>query len=106
MTPLYDVISTEPNYADRQIPKNQMKLAMCFGKSRHYRMDSIGLRHFKETAELGKVSATLVEQIVGDVKEQWESAADAALKELESVDCGSMSEIIINGFSKRLRGLL
>lgn len=106
MTPLYDGISTEPNYAGRQVSKNQMKMAMCFGKHRRYRMDSIGLRHFKETAELGKVPATLVEQIIEDVKEQWESAAEAAVSELESVDCGSMFEIIVNGFSKRLRGLL
>src|SRR5215831_15311440 len=51
LTPLYDIISTQPTFDARQIRKNQMKLAMSVGTRSHYVVDTIAPRHFLQTAE-------------------------------------------------------
>lgn len=49
-TPLYDVLSVEPNLAKRQIDRREMRLAMAVGDRRRYRVDEIAPRHFLQTA--------------------------------------------------------
>ena len=39
MTPLYDVMSAQPNVDAGEIPRNRMKLAMAVGDNRHYAID-------------------------------------------------------------------
>jgi HipA-like C-terminal domain len=46
LTPLYDVMSAQPNVDAGEIRHNAMKLAMAVGDSRHYVIDSIVPRHF------------------------------------------------------------
>jgi len=50
LTPLYDVMSAQPNVDAGEIRHNAMKLAMTVGDSRHYVIDSIMPRHFLQTA--------------------------------------------------------
>src|SRR3954468_9007151 len=59
MTPLYDVMSTQPNVDAGEIRHNRMKLAMAVGDNRHYTIDSIVPRHFLQTAAGAGVPAAL-----------------------------------------------
>lgn len=51
LTPLYDIVSTQPNFDARQTRRNQMKLAMSAGTKCHCVIDTITPRHFLQTAE-------------------------------------------------------
>jgi serine/threonine-protein kinase HipA len=55
LAPLYDVLSTQPSLDAGQIRRNQMKLAMAVGRSRHYVVHTIAARHFIETAQQSKL---------------------------------------------------
>ena len=50
LAPLYDVMSAQPNFDAKQIPKNKMKVAMAVGTKRHYVIDTIVGRHYAQTA--------------------------------------------------------
>ncbi len=55
LAPLYDVLSAQPSLDAGQIRRNQMKLAMALGTTRHYAIHTIAARHFIETAHLSKL---------------------------------------------------
>jgi serine/threonine-protein kinase HipA len=68
MTPLYDVMSIFPAVRKRQVAWQKGKLAMAVGRSRHYRLKEIALRHFEETATQVGFPATQLAKIVEDLK--------------------------------------
>lgn len=51
MTPLYDVLTTQPSLDSGQIPRRKFKLAMSVGSNNHYAVDEIVPRHFQQTAD-------------------------------------------------------
>jgi serine/threonine-protein kinase HipA len=80
-TPLYDILSVQP-FVDRGlISRNQFKLAMAVGESRHYRIDTIAVRHFLETAKAAGLPAFFVhEAIQSKISETEEALAKVALE--------------------------
>ena len=80
LTPLYDVLSAQPNVDARQLERKQMKLAMSVGKNNHYRIDEIQSRHFFQTGEAAGLSRSLVRNAAEDVAARM----DAALASLEA----------------------
>ena len=85
LTPLYDVMSAQPNYDARQIRRNQMKLAMAVGKGRHYVLDQIVPRHFVETAASAGIPPATVEAIFAELVDQAPKAVDGALRKLPRI---------------------
>jgi serine/threonine-protein kinase HipA len=82
MTPLYDVLTTQPSLDARQITQRQFKLAMSVGTSRHYGVKNIVPRHFVQTAEASHVGASVVRRIFEDIAgntERWLDAVIGAL---------------------------
>ncbi|GLK54177.1 serine/threonine-protein kinase HipA [Methylopila capsulata] len=69
MTPLYDVLTAQPTVDAGLITRNQFKLAMSAGKSRHYRIDTIAPRHFLETATEAGVGGSIMRAILDDLAE-------------------------------------
>ena len=67
LTPLYDVLSSQPSLDAGQIQRKQFKLAMSIGKNRHYLIHQVLPRHFMQTAEQGGISlksvATTIEEL-------------------------------------------
>ncbi|HUF71889.1 MAG TPA: type II toxin-antitoxin system HipA family toxin [Gammaproteobacteria bacterium] len=51
LTPLYDVMSAQHIYDNKQIQKKDFRLAMSVGKNKHYQLHGIQPRHFLQTAE-------------------------------------------------------
>ena len=82
LTPLYDVMSAQPNVDAGQIARNRMKLAMAVGTNRHYVIISIMPRHFLQTAAAAGVSATLVEGILDEIERGGAAAVETALNGL------------------------
>ncbi|HET8984283.1 MAG TPA: HipA domain-containing protein, partial [Trueperaceae bacterium] len=66
LTPLYDVLSLQPNVDALQVPRREFRVAMAVGDGRHYKVEEIMPRHFVQTAvaagvDQGRASEWLVE---------------------------------------------
>lgn len=80
LTPFYDVLTAQPSLEARQIEKRHMKLAMFAGDSRHYVLDRIAGRHFRQTAKRADVPDPLVDEAIQEIGER----AEAAMREVET----------------------
>ena len=81
-TPLYDVLSAAPAFKAGQIRKNALKLAMAVGDSRHYRLDIITPRHFRQSAEAARVDPRLVDEAAAELAEGMPGAVERAMTDL------------------------
>lgn len=67
MTPLYDVLSTQPNVDAGQVFAKKFKLSMSVGHRRHYAVQDIMPRHFLQTAALAGVGMPTMKTIFEDI---------------------------------------
>jgi serine/threonine-protein kinase HipA len=74
MTPIYDVLTSQPSLACRKVERKQMKLAMSVGDSRHYRIDEIKGRHFIQTAKRAGASEALARDALLEIVGSAETA--------------------------------
>ncbi|MEZ5998111.1 MAG: type II toxin-antitoxin system HipA family toxin [Hyphomonas sp.] len=79
MTPLYDIMSLQPNYAAKLLRKNEFRLAMAVGDSRHYGMESVLPHHFLEDAKAAGMAQDQVRETFGSLGEAAGSAFERAL---------------------------
>jgi serine/threonine-protein kinase HipA len=103
LTPLYDVMSAQPNVDAGEIRHNRMKLAMAVGDSRHYTIDSIVPRHFLQTAATAGVPASLVQGILDEIENDADRAIDAVVNDLPSGFPERIVSSVIEGVRRRLR---
>jgi serine/threonine-protein kinase HipA len=103
LTPLYDVMSAQPNVDAGEIRRNAMKLAMAVGDNRHYVIDSIMPRHFMQTAASAGVPASLVQGILYEIENDTDRAIDAAVSGLSPGFPERIVSSIIEGLRRRLR---
>jgi serine/threonine-protein kinase HipA len=103
LTPLYDVMSAQPNVDAGEIRHNAMKLAMAVGNSRHYTIDSIMPRHFLQTAASCGVPASLVQGILDEIENDTDRAIDAAVNGLPPGFPERIVSSVIEGVRRRLR---
>lgn len=103
LTPLYDVMSAQPNVDAGQIRKNRMKLAMAVGDKRHYVIDTILPRHFLQTAKRCGVPSAVVQDIFDEIADTAPSAIDSALAGLPKDFPEPIAESIIDGLHRRRR---
>ena len=64
LTPIYDVMSVYPAWCQKQIRRNQMKLAMAVGTRRHTKLYEIKGRHWLQMAKRCGFSVKTMEQIL------------------------------------------
>ncbi len=103
LTPLYDVMSSQPAMNAGQLRKNQFRLANAVGNNRHYVIDGIIPRHFIQSAENSGVPATVIEQICADLATSADAAIDQCLAALPDDFPAELAESIADGMRKRLR---
>lgn len=105
LAPLYDVLSADPLVATGQIQRKALKLSMAVGERRHYRMDEITGRHWRETAHAARIPKGLVEQTLEDLKKELPGALNSAIKESPPRVPSSVYEPIADAATLRLRRL-
>jgi serine/threonine-protein kinase HipA len=105
LTPLYDVLSSQPSLEGGQIQRRQFKLAMSIGKSRHYRIDEIQPRHFMQTAEEAGISLKSVAEIIEDLRDTAKKSVAAVIEGLGSSIPQSVSGPVQNGILERIERL-
>lgn len=103
LTPIYDVMSAQPNVDRGQIRQNQMKLAMAVGRNRHYTFHSILPRHFIQTAKLCGVPEETVNAIFDELAREAHDAIETAIANLPDDFPPQIVEPITAGIEPRLR---
>ena len=103
LTPLYDVISTQPSADAGQIRRNQMKMAMAVGDTRHYVVDTIVPRHFVQTATRAGVATSIVEKVFHDIADATPGTIELVRSTLPPGFPEQIATSIIMGFESRLR---
>ncbi len=103
MTPLYDVMSAQPNIDAGEIPKKKMKLAMAVGSNRHYTIDSIAPRHFVQTARRCGIAAALIDEILNELAGRFQTALDSVGSDLPADFPEGLRESIAEGARRRVR---
>jgi serine/threonine-protein kinase HipA len=99
LTPLYDVLTAQPSLEARQIGKQQMKLAMFVGDNRHYVLDRIAGRHFRQTAKRAGVPEPLVDEAIQEIGER----AEVALREVAAQLPSGFPEFIHAAVNRSVR---
>lgn len=105
LTPLYDVMSTQPLFGRGQLRRNQMRLAMAVGDNRHYRLHEIAPRHFAQTAAVAGMPKAKVEGILGELADALPKAIDKVSASLPASFPASVRDTIVEGAYQRLRAV-
>lgn len=105
LTPLYDVMSLQPNLDAQQIRRNRMKLAMSAGNNRHYVLDTILPRHFVQSAEQAGVPGSVVAEIMDELANRMPGAIAEATRQLPPDFPKHMRKSIFDGITRRLRSV-
>jgi serine/threonine-protein kinase HipA len=103
LTPLYDVMSAQPNVDAGQIRHNRMKLAMAVGDKRRYVHGSIMPRHFFQTAASSSVAPAMVTSILDEIANEADRAIDAAIKELPAEFPEAVVSSIVDCMRRQIR---
>jgi serine/threonine-protein kinase HipA len=105
LTPLYDIMSAQP-YVDKGAQRrNQMKIAMAVGDSRHKVISKIVPRHFEQTARAAGVEPALVTAIFEELAQTVDQAIDQTLKTLPRGFSKELATSITRGLLSRTRNL-
>ena len=103
LTPLYDVMSTQPLLDSGQLRRNQMRLAMAVGDNHHYRVHDILPRHFLQSAaRVGMPSHSVVE-IIKQLHTQMPLAIDSVSDALPPNFPEQLRKSITEGILRRLQ---
>jgi len=102
LTPLYDVMSTQPLLDAKHLQRKQMRLAMAVGDTRHYILDTVLPRHFIQSADQAGMSAGVVNAVMTELIEQAPQAIATAQEQLPDDFPESISGSIVGGLQRRL----
>lgn len=105
LTPLYDIMSTQPANDANQIRNNQFKLAMAIGDNRHYVVDRIQPRHFVQTAARCGMPASLMPELFQELLNAMPAALDAARNAMPADFPASITTSICAAVERRLAKL-
>lgn len=105
LTPFYDVLTAQPSLDARQIERKQMKLAMCAGDGRHYRIDELQGRHFVQTTERAGLPGALATEALAEVAKAADGAMDTVAKQLPEGFPEEIHASVRQGMTARLRSI-
>ncbi len=103
LTPLYDVLSTQPNVDAGEIPAKAFKLAMSVGKTRHYLVGEIMPRHFLQTADAAGIGGSLVRDLFQQIAARIEPAIAETVASLPSGFPEALVASVAGGLRRRGR---
>ncbi len=101
LTPLYDVMSADPHVNPKNLPKEKIKLAMALGDNRHYKINEILPRHWKQTA--AKCKFPHIDELIEEVVRETDGAIKRASSLLPRGFTARISEPIFTAMRKRVK---
>jgi serine/threonine-protein kinase HipA len=103
MTPLYDVMSVQLNYSAGKLRRKDFKMAMAIGDNRHYVMDEILPRHFRQSAKNTGVPERDLEAVFEGLASGFDSACERALGAMPKDFPSDLANAILEGAREKLR---
>lgn len=103
LTPIYDVLSTQPALDAGQLRRNQMKLALAVGHNRHYVVHDVLPRHFVQTVENCGIPGSVIESVCDELLETEKEAVGSVLESLPDDFPDELTRSIVDGFTSRMR---
>jgi len=103
LTPLYDVMSTQHPYDEGVLRRNEFKLAMAVGNSRHYRLHEIMPRHYIQSAARAGMPAATVQAILDEVADTMPRAIETACAAMPDNFPEQLRDSITRGALERLK---
>lgn len=82
LTPLYDIVSVQPNLDAGEMQRKDMKLAMSVGTRRHYRCDDIAARHFLQTGKEAGLPNSMIDEAIEEIADLAETAITTVEQDL------------------------
>ncbi|WOF74439.1 type II toxin-antitoxin system HipA family toxin [Parvibaculaceae bacterium PLY_AMNH_Bact1] len=104
MTPLYDVLSAQPNFDAGELRRRQLKLAMAVGSNRHYPIYEITPRHFAQSAKAAALSSQMVDEVIEEIKLGLDDALERTIASMPEDFPMEMAHGIADGMRNRLAG--
>ena len=102
LTPLYDVMSTQPLLDTGELRRNQMRLAMAVGDNRHYRVHDVLPRHFVQTAATAGLPRERITEIMHEIELQMPNAIETVCNALPEDFPAQLLDSIVDGIRQRL----
>jgi len=103
LTPLYNVLSTQPLFDAQPIPHSKFKLAMSAGAGRKYRILDITGRHFVETAKEAGIGPTIIDRVLTEIVRDAATAPQSALAMMPDKFPAAIHDSIVTALGERLR---
>lgn len=103
LTPLYDIMSAQPNVDAGEIRRNKMKLAMAVGIQRHYVVHTVAPKHFAQTARGCGIPSDVVQEIFDEILRVAPHAINDTLTKLPGNFPEQITSSITTGLKSRLR---
>jgi len=82
LTPIYDVISAQPAFDDRQIPHKDYRLALSVGRKPHYKIPDIHGRYFLESAVAAGLGEAFAREAIVSIQDWFDMAFNKVLNDL------------------------
>jgi serine/threonine-protein kinase HipA len=101
LTPLYDVMSTQPLRVSGELRRNQMRLAMAVGDNRHYRVHEIQARHFIQSATSAGMAKQSIVHVMIEISSRIAAALDTVLEMLPNDFPADIADAINEGARHR-----
>jgi len=105
LTPLYEIVSTQPSVNAGQLSHTQMKMAMAIGRNGRYVVHTIVCRHFLETAQRCRLPDRMVTAAIEELKTAGTSAFDKARAKLPADFPTSLADSTATAAQRRLASL-
>jgi serine/threonine-protein kinase HipA len=102
LTPVYDVMSAQPNVDMKQIRKKDFKLAMAVGDGRHYGVNDILPRHYYQMAAKADMPHSIIDEIFAQLLETVPSALERAIAAMPNGFPSRLADSIAGGVTRRL----
>jgi len=103
LTPIYDVMSAQPNLDASELRHSQMKFAMAVGDSRHYVLRTIRPHHFEQTTARAGIARSRLVTIFEEIIAAGPNAIDKTQSVLPDDFPADIAASIKGGLRHRLR---
>ncbi len=102
LTPLYDILSTQPLVDAHQVRHNQFKLSMAAGDRRRYVVAQVAPRHFAQTAARAGIGRSVVETVFEALLDAVPAALAAVQADLPDGFPKPLTASVVAGVERRL----
>ncbi|HMB39599.1 MAG TPA: type II toxin-antitoxin system HipA family toxin [Wenzhouxiangellaceae bacterium] len=103
MTPLYDVMSLQPNFESNKLRRRDFRTAMAVGDNRHYVMDEILPRHFRQSAKAAGLPQSDLEEIFTSLGTDFDSAFERTCQAMPPGFSTGLTDSIVQGAHQKLQ---